>query len=324
MSNMPNRIPEDEILVATGSNILERSFELKSVAKDPDKLDPFKQEIEQSSALYNLRSIWENSQGRDVKVAVLDTGLDIEHPAFPPTVIDRAVRILDGDKQVGLDFVQDENGHGTHCAGIVAARPLLQDRSNWIACEPAASEFPEKAEERQSKRDQKWLKLSGPGKVPDAGAETVGYEALTVRFSGVAPGCKLMIYKVTRRETIDGIEKDHGRAHMSDLALAIDDAVDNRADIISISIQAEDDSDQLFHSVHRALSLRKVVICSAGNHGSLQLKNVGYPGRYGGVITVASHNRFGQPSAFTSNGGEVDMSAPGENVWSTWKGMSYA
>jgi len=100
---------------------------------------------------------------------------------------------------------------------------------------------------------------------------------------------------------------------MSDLALAIDDAVDNRADIISISIQAEQDSDRLFHSIHRALNLRKVVICSAGNHGSLQLKNIGTR-----PIRRRHYRRRSQsvrPTVgVTSNGGEVDMSAPGENV----------
>src|SRR5882724_2047427 len=324
MSNMQNQVAEDLRMASINNNIKEKSVELKSLAKDLGELEPLNQELEQSSLLYNLRSVWENSQGRGIKVAVLDTGLDIHHPAFPPMMINRAVRINDGKKQVGLDFVQDENGHGTHCAGIIAARPLLRDRSTWVACEPILSEFPQRADERRPKRDKKWLKLLNPDKAPGADAETVDYEALTVKFVGVAPSCELMIYKVTKKETVDGIEKDYGHARMSDLALAIDDAVDNRADIISISIQAEQDSDQLFHSIHRALNLRKVVICSAGNHGSLQLKNIGYPGRYGGVITVAAHNRFGQPSAFTSNGGEVDMSAPGENVWSTWADASYA
>src|SRR5262249_16357927 len=96
MNNTENQVPEQEILVATGSNILERSFELKSVANNIDALTPFGRELEQSSSLYNLRSIWENSQGRGIRVAVLDTGLDTLHPAFPAIVIKRAVRINNG------------------------------------------------------------------------------------------------------------------------------------------------------------------------------------------------------------------------------------
>jgi subtilisin family serine protease len=55
-----------------------------------------------------------------------------------------------------------------------------------------------------------------------------------------------------------------------------------------------------------------------------QQVNIGYPARYGGVITVAAVTRYGQPSGFTSVGGEVDVGAPGEDVWSTWKDSSYA
>src|SRR5262249_11377488 len=128
-------------------------------------------------------------------------------------------------------------------------------------------------------------------------------------------------YKITHK---DGAEGDRGVAWMGDMALAINDAVDFGANIISISVQADEDSDQLFYAVHRALSLRRTVVCSAGNRGSLRSVNIGFPARYGGAITVAAHNRFGQPAAFTSSGGEVDMSAPGEKIWSTWTNQSYA
>ncbi|MBD3407962.1 MAG: S8 family serine peptidase [Candidatus Lokiarchaeota archaeon] len=56
-----------------------------------------------------------NVDGTGVKVAILDTGIDYNHPD------------LNDIYAGGYDFVQndndpkDENGHGTHCAGIVAA-----------------------------------------------------------------------------------------------------------------------------------------------------------------------------------------------------------
>jgi subtilisin len=53
--------------------------------------------------------------GKGVKVAVLDTGLDLEHPDFKG-------RVVEGDTAqsfvTGVS-VQDRHGHGTHCAGIV-------------------------------------------------------------------------------------------------------------------------------------------------------------------------------------------------------------
>jgi subtilisin family serine protease len=55
------------------------------------------------------------NKGTAVKVAIIDTGIDYTHPD------------LDANYKGGYDFVnvdadpKDDNGHGTHCAGIVAA-----------------------------------------------------------------------------------------------------------------------------------------------------------------------------------------------------------
>ena len=58
--------------------------------------------------------------GAGVKVAVLDTGLDLTHPDF-----DGRVETVNTRGFVpGVQGVQDDNGHGTHCSGI-AAGPLL-------------------------------------------------------------------------------------------------------------------------------------------------------------------------------------------------------
>src|SRR5918997_6128403 len=48
--------------------------------------------------------------GAAVKVAVLDTGLDLEHPDF-------AGRAITSRSFVSGQQVQDGNGHGTHCIG---------------------------------------------------------------------------------------------------------------------------------------------------------------------------------------------------------------
>jgi subtilisin len=56
-----------------------------------------------------------NNKGTGVKVAIIDTGIDYNHPD------------LNDNYAGGYDFVNndpyplDDNGHGTHCAGIVAA-----------------------------------------------------------------------------------------------------------------------------------------------------------------------------------------------------------
>jgi subtilisin family serine protease len=64
---------------------------------------------------------WARTQGKGTVVAVVDTGVDLQHPDLAP----RLLRDDDGEV-VGVDIVdggppQDEHGHGTQVAGIVAA-----------------------------------------------------------------------------------------------------------------------------------------------------------------------------------------------------------
>ena len=54
--------------------------------------------------------------GQGVRVAVLDTGLDTEHPAFQGK--DIATRDFTGEG-TSVDDVTDRDGHGTHCAGTI-------------------------------------------------------------------------------------------------------------------------------------------------------------------------------------------------------------
>lgn len=50
-------------------------------------------------------------------VAVLDTGVDLNHPDLKDVLSDKQF-----DAANSGSGVQDENGHGTHCAGIIAAK----------------------------------------------------------------------------------------------------------------------------------------------------------------------------------------------------------
>ena len=69
------------------------------------------------------------NKGYGVKVAILDTGINYKHPD------------LDANYKGGYDFVNnnddpmDDNGHGTHCAGIVAA---VDDGAGVVGVAPEA------------------------------------------------------------------------------------------------------------------------------------------------------------------------------------------
>ena len=62
---------------------------------------------------------WELSTGEGVIVAIIDTGIDINHSAFAGRLSSISYNSYTG--QTGLQYVKDTHGHGTHVCGIVSA-----------------------------------------------------------------------------------------------------------------------------------------------------------------------------------------------------------
>jgi subtilisin family serine protease len=63
---------------------------------------------------------WAVSKGDGVKVAVLDTGADSKHADLQGKIV-RQTDVCGADPQCGDTSVDDDNGHGTHVTGILAA-----------------------------------------------------------------------------------------------------------------------------------------------------------------------------------------------------------
>lgn len=65
--------------------------------------------------LLGIEGAWKWSRGRGVKVAVLDTGCDMDHP-------DLKAGIKGSKDFTGGSGAGDKDGHGTFCAGVIGAR----------------------------------------------------------------------------------------------------------------------------------------------------------------------------------------------------------
>ncbi len=84
----------------------------------------------------NISSAWESCfQGQGITVAVIDTGVDLDHP-------DLQANIVSGKSFVsGVSSPDDDYGHGTHVAGTVAA---VNNNGGVIGVAPKASIMPVK------------------------------------------------------------------------------------------------------------------------------------------------------------------------------------
>lgn len=188
--------------------------------------------------------------GVGVKIGVLDTGVDYNHP-------DLAKNYVGGDNFVSLDpsyhdpFDDSYNSHGTHVAGTIAAE------------------------------------LNGVGVV------------------GVAPGASIYAIKA-----IDGA----GFGSVSSVVAGIDWAVANQMDIVNMSIGFSTFSQALYDACAAAEEAGLLLVAAAGNnYGGPVL----YPAAFPSVIAVGATTIFGEISPMSAVGPEIELTAPGLNVYST-------
>lgn len=84
---------------------------------------------------FDLPSAWKHSQGEGVRIAVLDTGCDLDHPD------------LNDNLEEGYNFVNpgkkpwDDNGHGTHVIGTLVAE---NNKVGVVGVAPKAKVLPVK------------------------------------------------------------------------------------------------------------------------------------------------------------------------------------
>jgi len=130
--------------------------------------------LDVSLPLIGVPRVWSEGgyRGQGIKIAIVDTGLDPEHPDF-------AGRIAAGKGFTGGSYV-DDNGHGTHVAGIAAGSGSASG-GRYVGVAPEASLYIAKV-----------LRANGSGMMSDvmAGIEWAveqGVHVIGLSLGGPAP-----------------------------------------------------------------------------------------------------------------------------------------
>jgi serine protease AprX len=109
---------------------------IRDLEADPDTVKiyqdlPVHAYLDTSAPHIQAPRVWEAGfTGEGVRIAVIDTGIDVEHPDF-------AERIIDATDFTGRGAA-DEHGHGTHCAGTAAGSGAASE-ALYTGIAPSAS-----------------------------------------------------------------------------------------------------------------------------------------------------------------------------------------
>jgi subtilisin family serine protease len=213
--------------------------------------------LEQSVPQIGAPTAWTAGfNGKGVKVAVLDTGIDPNHP-------DVKGSILKGKNFTADPDYIDHHGHGTHCASTIAG----------------------------------------------SGAASGG------KLKGVAPGADLLIGKVLSNE---GFGSDSG------VIAAMDWAINEGADVVSMSLGSatpSDGTDPLSQAVNYfSETTDTLFVIAAGNSGP-DKKTIGSPGAAEKALTVGAVSKTDVLASFSSRGPIIEnyrvkpeITAPGVGI----------
>ncbi|MEW9702170.1 S8 family serine peptidase [Paenibacillus sp. SI8] len=148
-------------------------------------------------------------------------------------------------------------------------------------------------------------------------AGIIGAKNNNIGIVGVAPDADLFAVKV-----LDST----GKGYLSDVIAGIDWAVENKMDIINMSMATGVDSPALHHAVDQAYASGLLVVAAAGNTGNAEGTGVTiqYPAKYSSVISVGAVDQNHQRASFSATGSELEIVAPGAGITSTFLSNGYS
>ena len=106
---------------------------------------------------------------------------------------------------------------------------------------------------------------------------------------------------------------------------SINFAINQRVDIISMSLGTSEDITQLHQAIKKAVDSNILVVCAAGNEGDSRADTdkFSYPAGYNEVISVGAVDYSKSAARFSNSNKEVDLVAPGVNIISTFLNGKY-
>jgi thermitase len=235
--------------------------------------------------------------GSGVTVAVIDTGVDPNHPA------------LKGSLVPGYDFTRGQAGYASEMEDLSQSTVAILDQSTvaildkfWLPLILNQSTV--------AILDQSTVAILDGTKLP----EDFGHGTMTAGLIHlVAPTARIMPLKAFHAD---------GTADLSDIVNAIYYAVDHNAKVINMSFSSLTQYPSVTAAVAYAASHGVTCIASAGNDG----KRVEvFPAGDRGVLGVGSTSATDRRSAFSNYGAaSVRFAAPGEALITTYPGGNYA
>lgn len=125
---------------------------------------------------------------------------------------------------------------------------------------------------------------------------------------GIAPEADLDVRQVL---------SDSGSGSSSGIAAAINEAIDDGVDIISMSLGGGSSYEPTNKAIKRALDKGIIVCIAAGNSGFNGTTNtIGWPAKSGEGVVVAALKQDLTPAIFSSGGIQLTVAAPGQQILS--------
>lgn len=249
----------------------------------------------------NAPLAWRKSTGKRVKIGIIDTGIDFTHSDLRSSIAG------------GVNFVRrfypalDDNGHGTHIAGSIAAGHDLLKRLQ---------------EEGSTSQSTHLRQAASRGKLGSK------YKGDTTHETNVANGTEGVsgpggIMGVAPKASIYAIKAfdKNGSAFVSDIILGIDWCVRNKIDIINMSFGMKNKSVSLRDTIKVAYDAGLIIVASSGNEGKQH--SIDFPARFAQTIAVGATNKTRQIASFSNRGKGINIYAPGDQIYSAWSNNKY-